>query len=125
AAKLASEELLAGESFNFGPKAEQNHTVLKLIGDMSIYWKFAEGQQPYQVTGSSAFAEAGLLKLNCDKALQRLAWLPTLEYGQMIEYVSSWYYAYYGGNVDMYGFTLDQIAAYEQAAADRGATWAS
>lgn len=125
AAKLASEEQLAGESFNFGPKAEQNHTVLKLIGDMSIYWKFTEGRQPYQVTGSSTFAEAGLLKLNCDKALQRLAWLPSLEYGQMIEYVSSWYYAFYGGSEDMYAFTLDQIAAYEKTAAEKGAAWAS
>lgn len=123
AARLASGGSLSGESFNFGPKAEHNHSVQKLIEDMSAYWKFADCQQSYKTTANSSFAEAGLLKLNCDKALHHLAWLPSLEYEQMIEYVSSWYYTFYQNSNDMYGVTLNQIAAYEKAAAEKLATW--
>lgn len=123
AAKLAAGETPAGESFNFGPKAEQSYTVRKLIEDMSAYWGFADCRQSYRATGNSAFSEAGLLKLNCDKALYHLAWLPALEYEQMIEYVSSWYFSFYNGHKDMYGLTMEQIAAYERTASDKGLSW--
>lgn len=60
-------ENLHGEAFNFGPRAEQNHTVEELLIDLSKYWDF-------KVTGNIPFHEAGLLKLNCDKALFYQIW---------------------------------------------------
>ena len=37
---LYNDRGLNGESFNFGPRAEQNHTVVELLKDLSEYWYF-------------------------------------------------------------------------------------
>lgn len=123
AVKLNETESPAGESFNFGPMAVQNCTVKDLIEDMSVCWRFEDGNQAYRVTGSSGFHEAEHLKLNCDKALHHLDWHSSLEYEQMIQYVSSWYYAYYRGNEEMYNVTMSQIDAYGKTAANKGLSW--
>lgn len=112
-----------GESFNFGPKSEQNHTVATIIEDMSSFWDFQNPDHAFKVAGEAAFTESNLLKLNCDKALHYLKWLPTLEYSQMIEYVSSWYYSYYNNKQSMYQFTLNQISSYESEAIRKGLQW--
>ena len=109
-----------GESFNFGPKSEQDHTVARIIEDISSYWKFQNPKDAYQVTEEVIFAESNLLKLNCDKAFQYINWLPTLEYKQMIELVSTWYYKYYKKIETMYELTLSQISLYEAEAARKG-----
>ena len=57
---------LDGEAFNFGPRAEQNRTVLELLTELSKDWDIA---QAYHVTDNIPFHEAGLLKLICDKSL--------------------------------------------------------
>ncbi|MDB2481407.1 CDP-glucose 4,6-dehydratase, partial [Porticoccaceae bacterium] len=66
-ALLSQNHHLHGEAFNFGPQAQQNHSVLELVKQMSRSWsevRWAECEpQPSQ------FYESGLLKLNCDKAL--------------------------------------------------------
>jgi CDP-glucose 4,6-dehydratase len=112
-----------GESFNFGPSAEQNYSVARIIEDLSPFWGFKAPSDSYQVSGGAAFAESKLLKLNCDKALHSITWLPSLEYGRMIEYVASWYYTYYKKPEPIYEFTLDQISRYETEAARKGLQW--
>lgn len=67
---LYEDDTLDGEAFNFGPRAEQNHTVEELLIDLSKYWNFTNVQDAYKVTGNIPFHEAGLLKLNCDKAFK-------------------------------------------------------
>lgn len=113
-----------GESFNFGPSSEQNYPVVRIIEDVSTQWNFKNPVDAYCVTGESTFAESNLLKLNCDKALHHLQWLPTLAYGRMIELVGSWYFNYYNKTGPMYEFTLDQISHYETEAAQKGLRWA-
>jgi len=113
-----------GESFNFGPGSEQNHPVARIIEDMSPYWKFRHAAESYRVTAGSSFSESGLLKLNCDKALHLLRWLPTLSYSQTIEMVATWYYAYYEKTASMNEFTIDQISRYEAEATRKGLQWA-
>jgi CDP-glucose 4,6-dehydratase len=66
---LYEDDSLHGESFNFGPRAEQNHTVKQLLEDLSTYWHFSNVDDAFTVTDNIPFHEAGLLKLNCDKAL--------------------------------------------------------
>lgn len=112
-----------GESFNFGPKAEHNYSVAHIIEDMSSTWAFKTPAESYQVSGETAFAESNLLKLNCDKALQTLHWIPSLEYNLMIDYVSEWYFTYYKKAAPMYEFTLGQISQYESEAARKGLPW--
>ena len=84
-ANLAANERLNGESFNFGPRAEQNRRVVELIADIFKYWN--ADFECYEITGNLPFHEAGLLKLNCDKALFHLGWEPTLFYRECVEMV--------------------------------------
>lgn len=114
---------LCGESFNFGPRAEQNRTVLELLKDLSQHWKAFDSDKAYRVTEVVPFHEAGLLKLNCDKALFHLRWEPTLHYHECVKMVSDWYYAYYQRQDDMIGLTMRHIAEFEHLAASRGRKW--
>ena len=76
------------------------------------------------VTVDSPFHEAGLLKLNCDKALLELKWQPNLDYRETIEMVGDWYASFYQKQGDMYALTQDQIAAYESLGEERKRVWA-
>lgn len=121
---LCENENINGESFNFGPRSEQNRTVLELIKDLCSYWNYESVDQAYSVTDNIPFHEAGLLKLNCDKALFHMRWEATLTYADCVKFVSEWYYNFYKkSDVDMFQFTLDQIMGYEEAAKERQLKW--
>lgn len=121
---LALNKVLHGEAFNFGPRAEQNHTVLELLSDLSKYWDFESTEKAYRVTDNIPFHEAGLLKLNCDKALFYLKWESNLEYVENIKMVSEWYYDYYKNkNKKMFQLTNEQIEKYEELAIKRDRVW--
>jgi CDP-glucose 4,6-dehydratase len=122
-AKLAAEQGFHGEAFNFGPRAEQNRTVMELLIEMSKYWGFEEENESFHITANIPFHEAGLLKLNCDKALFYLKWEPNLDYTETIRLVSKWYYSFYREKIDMYEFTLNQINEYEKIANERKRIW--
>jgi len=123
AQNLYSNSDLNGESFNFGPSADYNKTVKGLLKDLSNYWKLKQAPS-FLSKGISEFHEAGLLKLNCDKALFHLKWLPTLDYNKLIEFTSTWYYKFYFEQINMREFTLDQIKEYEVIAKKRDIEWA-
>jgi CDP-glucose 4,6-dehydratase len=114
--RLFKDHSLNGESFNFGPKPEYNHTVQEILEDMSVRWHFENSKDAYKVTGDIKFYEAGLLKLNCDKALFHFQWKPTLDYTTLIEYTSDWYYEFYKNNGNMFLYTQSQIEGYENLA---------
>lgn len=120
---LSERPELHGESFNFGPKAEQNKTVKQLLEDLSGYWGFKEPALAYQIIDNVPFHEAGLLKLNCDKAYFHLKWEPILSYDEMIRFVSQWYFDFYRKKIDMQTVTMEQIEMYQKIAKDRGLQW--
>jgi len=120
---LYQDKSLHGEAFNFGPRAEQNHTVKQLLEDLSIYWNFKNVDDAFSVTDNIPFHEAGLLKLNCDKALFHLKWQANLEYKDTIRFTSEWYYAFYKKDNNSYDKTLTQIEEYEQMAKDKAILW--
>lgn len=122
-AALAANRSMHGEAFNFGPRAEQNRTVVELLTDLGKHWGFSNPDDACHITGNIPFHEAGLLKLNCDKALFHLKWEATLNCSETIRLVSEWYLGYYREQADMYRLTLDQVAIYEAFARDRGRTW--
>lgn len=122
-AALALSDRLVGESFNFGPRSEQNRTVLELLTDLSRYWGFATTDDAYRITADVPFHEASLLKLNCDKALFELSWSSNLEYADCVKLVSDWYYGFYRGSMDALKLTLAQIEDYEAQAVVRGLAW--
>lgn len=122
-AQLYTDNSLHGEAFNFGPRAEQNHTVEDLLIDLSKYWDFKDVNNAYKVTGDIPFHEAGLLKLNCDKALFYLKWQANLEYKDTIRFTSEWYYDFYKKEKNILDKTLEQIEEYENMAKEKGLKW--
>lgn len=114
-----------GQAFNFGPQPEQNRTVLNLIKDLSLRWGFSKPEDAISISEDSVFEEAGLLKLNIDKALFKLEWEPNLIYEETIHYVSDWYHDYYKLNKNMHEKTLQQIEDYQSKAKTRKRTWTS
>lgn len=122
-AELYRNNALHGEAFNFGPRAEQNHTVEQLLKDLSVYWHFKDASNAFTVTDNIPFHEAGLLKLNCDKALFYLKWQANLEYPETVRLTSEWYYDFYKKGADMFAKTSQQIEEYVSKASAKGLSW--
>jgi CDP-glucose 4,6-dehydratase len=123
ASRLASNESLHGEPFNFGPDTTADHSVLELVKEFSRHWAGVSWE-----TGSEAnpVAEAGLLKLNCDKALSRLRWRPTLSFRETAAMTADWYRDYYTKKTkDIFTVTQRQIDEYRALAVARSAVWAA
>lgn len=121
-ARLTQSDALHGESYNFGPQAEQNRTVIELLADLADHWG-ALGCSPYTVTDDIPFHEAGLLKLSCDKALLELRWQPTLTYAECVELTGAWYRRVLRENEDVFAVTAEQIRVYEDRAVSRTRVW--
>jgi CDP-glucose 4,6-dehydratase len=114
---------LHGEAFNFGPRAEQNRAVVDLLSDLAQRWNL-DAAAAYRVVDDIPFHEAGLLKLNCDKALLHLRWQPTWDYAATIRHVSDWYREFYRGRRDrMLELTMEQIDSYQSDARASAAVW--
>ena len=122
--KISSNPNINGESYNFGPKATYNQTVEKIIIDLSKLWKFKKSFRTYKIVQNADFKEANLLKLNCDKALFDLKWVPTLTYNYLIDFTSSWYFEFYNKNTSMLDYTLMQISDYENIGKEISNDWA-
>ena len=102
---------LHGEAFNFGPSSEQNFSVLKLISEMSKHWENVNWQFKDEKNKDKLY-EAGLLKLNCDKALNLLNWKPTLNFSQTVKFTIDWYKSFYTKNGSEKLQTEKQIKKY-------------
>lgn len=120
---LLLESICDGEAFNFGPRAEQNRTVTDLLSSMADYWTSSIPDKPYVVTDNIPFKEAGLLKLNCDKALSFLKWDATLDYNQTVRMTAEWYSHYYSAPQELFALTNDQISHYHDIAKERKSIW--
>jgi CDP-glucose 4,6-dehydratase len=119
-----SDEVINGEPFNIGPAAEQNHTVLELLQSVSRFWKSGSLKKHFEIEENKNFHEAGLLKLNCDKALYYLQWRPALEFETTARLTGEWYNYYYNNErKDIYQYTLNQIHEYEEAARKKSIAW--
>ena len=121
---MLAKQQLHGQAFNFGPRSEQNRTVIELLDSLYRNSGFVTSKCAYQITANIPFHEAGLLKLNCDKALFYLKWEPNLDYNETIQLVSDWYNAYYHEKTNMYTLTLKQIDSYERVGLERNRIWA-
>lgn len=122
AAALSEKKELHGESFNFGPKAQQNHSVLSLVRQMALHWD----QVRWNDVSPSASGpyESGLLKLNCDKALHYLNWHAVMGFEDTVKMTADWYRTYYKKPESISDLTNGQIVAYTEMAKTRGLEWA-
>ncbi|MBB2188707.1 CDP-glucose 4,6-dehydratase [Gluconacetobacter azotocaptans] len=121
--RLATSKKFDGESYNFGPRAEQNRTVVELLGDLGVIWGLRSEADAYEITGSIPFHEAGLLKLNCDKALLHMNWEANLSYHECMSMTGSWYRRVLKDKESALDVTLEQITQYEQFAKERHRVW--
>jgi CDP-glucose 4,6-dehydratase len=112
-----------GEAYNFGPPANQNYPVRDLINEMGLSWKNVRWND--KSDDLSNFHEAGLLKLNCDKALFDLNWLPTLEFSEAVKMTIDWYKTYYENEKkSMWEFSSKQIDDFTKLAEIKRRSWA-
>ena len=119
---LAERPELHGEPFNFGPPAQQNHSVLELVQQMARYWSQVRWRDVSQSV--SGPYESGLLKLNCDKALHHLRWHAVMGFDDTVRMTSEWYREFYQHPGQIATTTLAQIAAYTAMAKGDGLAWA-
>lgn len=121
--ELYTNSAFHGEAFNFGPRAEQNHTVVQLLKDLSVHWNITDTNKAFTITDNIPFHEAGLLKLNCDKALFYLKWQANLHYSDTIRLTGEWYYSFYKTDTNMWNKTQEQIEVYEAMAKEKELQW--
>lgn len=113
---------LRGESFNFGPAANVNQSVLELVSGLAGHWPGARWEMEPQDPG--VHRESTLLKLCCDKALNRLGWQSVLSLPETIRLTAEWYRTYYErSDGQIYEFARRQIKEYVDRAASAGMPW--
>jgi CDP-glucose 4,6-dehydratase len=105
--------------WNFGPRDESVMTVERLARGLVEAWGAGEvivareANQPH---------EAGLLKLDCSKALMRLGWHGAWDFPETVGRTAAWYRDYYQGGAAG-ALTTAQIHAYQAAAASAQLPW--
>jgi len=113
---------LHGEPLNFGPQAQQTHSVLELVQQMALHWEQVRWED---VSGSvEGPYESGLLKLNCDKSLHYLQWHAVMGFEDTVRMSAEWYRAYYQEPAQIALTTDAQIADYTTIAKKHGLMWA-
>ncbi len=97
--------------WNFGPRDLDALPVRQIVNRVSQLWgedaRWELDEQPH-------VHEAGQLRLDWSKAAKQLDWRPTLSIEEALRLTVAWYVAGRRGK-DMRSFTLEQIAAYQQA----------
>ena len=110
AIKLSKNSNLHGEAFNFGPKNSQNKTVIELTNQAKKNWKNIKWKIIIQ---SKSKFESKLLKLNSNKAKNKLDWKPILKFTETVEMVINWYKKYYFDKKEnIFDFSKHQLKSY-------------
>ena len=122
ATNLQKNSKLHGEPFNFGPPSYQSHSVQELVQKMSLHWENVQWENNSDIVEEPY--ESGLLKLNCDKALNYLDWQAILSFQETIRMTADWYRLYYENPLKIREVTLSHIQEYEVLAKERKIKWA-
>ncbi len=109
------------EAWNFGP-AERRAVSVREVVDMLIkLW----GSGAWTDVGvESAPHEAGLLRLSCEKAANRLGWRPVYQWRKALSETVDWFKIHHSGETDMHGVCMEQIKRYTTRAKEEGLEWA-
>ena len=94
----------------------------ELIDKMKDYWPDASWIDASK--DLPKLKEAGLLKLNCSKAFQKLKWQSNLNFSQMAQMTIDWYkHFYYNAEEDISSITLNQIQQFTDIAEKNKLYW--
>ncbi len=114
---------IVGEAFNLGPEIEHCKTVREVVTELNRHFKKAV---PFEVAESDPQkTEAPLLRLNCDKAYEKLKWLPVLSFAETFSMTAEWYQAFYQGHSESIPVTQMQISEFEAIAQEKNLAWAA
>lgn len=88
ATKMSDDKIKYSEAWNFGPEIEDDLTVEELVKLAIKYW----GKGMYETPElKNQPHEAGLLKLDIDKAKSELEWFPKMTASESIKFTIEWY----------------------------------
>ena len=114
--KLLENKKEFAEAWNFGPDDKSNCTVKEMLLNLKKEWPSID----WRVTDESQPHEAGLLRLNSNKALEKLAWQPVWYFDEGLSATAKWYKA----NLEQDKvISLDQLQAYTDSARQLGLGW--
>lgn len=112
-ARLATEPTKFSQAYNFGPYMADTLTVNEVVNKAIEIW--GEGEAEIQ-QNNKAPHEAGLLKLDINKAVNELHWYPTLTAEQAIQTTIDWYKVFIEGtSKDILDTVNNQITQYANA----------
>ncbi len=112
AERLYLEGLDYAQAWNFGPFESEARSVEYIGSQFSKLWG---KEDSWFVSSGLSKHEAHYLKLNIDKAINKLKWTPLLNIDKAIRLTAEWYKAYYArGGEDMFDLTMDQIGEYQE-----------
>lgn len=108
------------ESWNFGPAEWQAITTQMVVEKAIALW--GGGQWLADRPGQAPPKESHTLRLNWEKAANRLHWRPVYNWEQAVEATVAWFKGYVSGR-DSYTLCLEQIAQYSQQAQKANLPW--
>jgi CDP-glucose 4,6-dehydratase len=114
--RLAVDPRACAEAWNFGPDESGQLSVGEVIADFSKHWHAVK----FEIDTTTHWHEAGLLNLNCDKALERLGWWPVWDSTTMLKRTAQWYQRQ---NQDGHLNSLADIHAYVRDARAANVAW--
>ena len=109
AERLYRDGPIFAEGWNFGPDEDDARPVSWIVEHLAHRWG---GNAGWDTDGAPQPHEAGMLKLDCSKARERLGWLPRTDLPQALDWIVEWYQAW-SRNENMRQITLSQIARYQ------------
>lgn len=110
-ARLQTQPEAFGAAFNFGPLYDEAVTVEQLVQSALRAW----GGGSYRVLEQAGTPhEAGLLRLDCSRAVAQLGWRPRWSAAQAVEQTMFWYGRVLQGGEPAARVCLEQISAYLQ-----------
>ena len=127
AAKLLGPQgCLFAEAWNFGPQERRAVTTEEVVRKVLEVW----GSGNYVTGTNQTETETALLRLNGDKAANRLGWQCVYGWERAVVETTRWYRTYAERQaetdpVDMYDVCAAQISEYTEQARAEGLAWAS
>lgn len=119
---LSKTDSLNGESFNFGPSSLETQSVEELVKNMAKFWDKVSWKSSQ--INDNHIHEAGLLKLNCDKASHLLNWGSSLSFIDTVQLTAEWYKNFYDNSLPITDLTNLQINTYTEISKSCGRKWA-
>lgn len=114
--RLLENDASLAESWNFGPGNEGNCSVLDVLGYLQDSWP----ELKWNIEENTGPHEAGMLQLDCTKAMRHLSWRPVWGLKEGISQTAKWYRSWQENRTPI---SRQQLQNYVQDARNSGAIW--